>query len=118
MTSITVLRDENGTDTGPRFTAVTNTGKLQSIGKTMGEAIDALIAKLPDDQASEIVIVVQPRPETAFNKDQVTRLRRLIVAAKISPLSSDDQAEMEALIDAEFKASAQFASTVASALGR
>ena len=52
MTSIAVLREQSDTDSEPRFTAVTNTGTLQSVGKTVGEAIDALtVERVMDDHA-------------------------------------------------------------------
>jgi len=72
-----------------------------------------------ESQGNEpIVIVLQPLPENAFTEEQVTRLRQLIGASKIAPLSDDDQAEMEALVNAELFASAQFASALATAIGR
>jgi len=61
MTSIAIVREENQTEGGPQFSAVMNTGTVQSTGKTVGEAIDALMAQLPAGQSGDLAIVVQSR---------------------------------------------------------
>jgi hypothetical protein len=118
MTSIAVFRDDNDVDNQPRFTAVTNTGALQSVGKTMGEAIDALTQKLPAEESNGIVIVVQPRGDKFFSEAQITRLNTLMDQARASALSPDEQDELEALIKAELVASGQRAAHMAGLIGR
>ena len=118
MTSIAVFRDENDVDSEPRFTAVTNTGRLQSVGKTVGEAIDALTQKLPEDESNGIVIVVQSRGDQFFTEPQITRLHQLMERAKSTELLAAEQDELEALVKAEIVASGRRAAQLAGLLGR
>lgn len=98
-------------------------GSKHAEGKTAGEALDALTAQLPADEASTLVIVQSLRPDHFFNAAQQERLAALMARwrtardqGKVLPV--DEQAELEGLIEAELRASAARADALADALGR
>ena len=63
MTRVTVLREGLGFQ-DPVFRAVG--GHAQAVGRTVGEAVDALAARLPEDQAGTLIIVRDLRPDRFF----------------------------------------------------
>lgn len=77
-------------------------GEKHAQGKTAGEALDALTAQLSADEASTLIIVQSWRT----------------LSDQGATLPADEQAELEALIDAELQASAARAAALADALGR
>jgi len=86
-------------------------GNRQSIGKTAGQALDALTAVLPAEQTGTLVIVQNLRPDAFFTAEQQGRLRVLMDrwrAARDADehLAADEQAELDALVDAEVRATA------------
>lgn len=67
MTTITILPDNPGAaDAGFRAVA----GKLQSVGATAGQALDALAAQLDKSEAGTLVVVLQLQPDPFFTVEQ------------------------------------------------
>lgn len=98
-------------------------GEKHAQGKTAGQALDALTLQLSEDEASTLVIVQSLRPDRFFTDIQQHRLTALMARwrtqrDKGSALPPAEQAELEALIAAELKASAARAATLADALER
>jgi hypothetical protein len=98
-------------------------GAKHAEGKTAGEALDALTAQLSADEASTLIIVQSLRPDHFFTAAQQERLATLMehwrtVRDQGNTLPVDEQAELEALIEAELRASAARAAGLANALGR
>lgn len=98
-------------------------GDRHAQGKTAGEALDALTAQLSKDEASTLIIVQNLRPDRFFNTAQQQRLEALMARWRTArdqggALSSDERAELEALIEVELKAAAARAATLADTLGR
>ena len=106
MTTVTILPEP--TDIGDiAYRAIA--GTQQSVGKTAGEALDALTALLPDDKTGTLVIVQNLRPDHFFEVEKQERLKELMAcwrAARDSgaSLSADEQAELSALVDLEVRA--------------
>jgi hypothetical protein len=99
MTPIAV-RPEDGEAGEPRFRAIA--GDRQSIGRTMGEALDALVAGWADDVQETAVLIQRFHPDRYFTEVQHQRMRELL--DRRGTLSADERAELETLIDAELSA--------------
>src|SRR5262249_21169581 len=98
-------------------------GAKHAEGKTAGEALDALTAQLSVDEASTLVIVQSLRPDDFFTASQQERLTVLMAHWRTArdqgqTLPVEEQAELEALIEAELRASAARAAALANALRR
>jgi len=98
-------------------------GDKYSRGNTAGEALDALTAQLSEDEAGTLVIVQNLRPDLFFNAPQQQRLAELMDRWRTGrdqerSLSADEQAELEALVDEELRASAARAAALADESGR
>jgi len=94
-------------------------GNKQSQGNTAGEALDALTAQLPEDETGTLIIVQSRRPDRFFRSEQQKRLAGLMEYWRTARdrgeiLSIDKQAELELLIEAELRASADRAANLAS----
>jgi hypothetical protein len=79
------------------------------MGRTAGEALNALAAQLPQEDAETLVIIRNMTPDRFFSAVQRRRLeeyialRREAIAAN-SLLTAQQEAELEQLIDAEVRA--------------
>lgn len=98
-------------------------GAKHAQGKTAGEALDALTAQLSADETSTLVIVQSLRPDHFFTAPQQERLAVLMARWRTArdqgqTLPVDEQTELEALIEAELRASAARAAALANTLGR
>lgn len=87
-------------------------GDKQSHGKTAGEALDALAAQLPTEEAGTLVIVQSFRPDRFFDADQQQRLGELMARWRAARdagtvLPTTEQEELDALIEVEVRASAK-----------
>ena len=96
-------------------------GAKHAEGKTAGEALDALTAQLSADEASTLVIVQSLRPDQFFTAAQQEQLAALMARWRTArdqgdTLSVDEQAELEALIEVELRASAARTAALADAL--
>jgi hypothetical protein len=117
MTTITIVphRSEAGAD----YRAVA--GRRQSVGKTPGEALDAMTAQLPSDESGTLVVVQSLRPDAYFTAEQVRRLDELMMQWRAArdrgtAISPADQAELDALVKAELDAATRRAEALADGL--
>ena len=98
-------------------------GEKRAQGNTIGEALDALTAQLPEAQDSLVVVVQSLRPDRFFNAQQQRRLGELMDAWRSArdmgaTLLPTEQAELDGLIEAELNGSAGRAAALAGGLGR
>lgn len=99
MTSITIRTEP--TKTGkPQFRAIA--GNCQSVGRTMGEALDALVAEWGGDIQETAVLIQRFQPDEYFTATQYHRMQELL--ARRTSLTAEERDELEALIDAELDA--------------
>ena len=106
MTTIAILPDNPGSPT-TAYRAVA--GKKQSVGKSAGQALDALTAQLGEGESGTLVVVQNLRPDRFFTAAQQQRLEELMRRWRTArdgnmALSASEQAELESLIDAELAA--------------
>lgn len=95
----TIIRDiQSGDDA--KFIA--KSGSLRAVGRTMGEALDALASQWGEITQSMPVIIQHFGSDRFFTQAQYDRMQEL--RTRIETLSADEQAELEALIDAELEA--------------
>lgn len=86
-------------------------GGKRSEGSTIGEALDALAAQLPEPQGHLLVIVQSLRPDRFFDAQQQRRLGELMdvwrkARDRGTTLAPTEQAELDGLIEAELSGSA------------
>lgn len=99
MTAIAIRTEES--DSGkPRFRAIA--GNRQSVGRTMGEALDALTADWGDGVQEAAVLIQRFQPDQYFTAAQYDRMQELL--ARRAALAAEERAELEALLDAELEA--------------
>lgn len=82
----------------------------QSIGKTIGEAVDSICSKLEKDEPNTIIYVQEFQGDEFFSDEQIRRLSELMEKWKIArdsgrTLSAENQEELENLIGIELEAS-------------
>jgi hypothetical protein len=109
MTTVAIMPDIPGSPT-TQYRAVA--GKVQAVGKTAGQALDALTAQLDAGEAGTLIVVQHGRPDRFFTAEQQQRLEALMAhwrAARDAgtALSPQEQAELEALVEAEVRAAAE-----------
>ena len=114
MTKVAILPEPTQSGT-VKYRAVA--GAQQSIGKTPGEALDALTAALPPEQAGTLVVVQHCQADRFFNAEQQQRLEQLMARWHNSrdtgtPLPAAEQAELDALIEAEVSAASERAAAL------
>src|SRR4051812_23661942 len=107
MTAVTIVRVPFDDD-HCRYEA--RAGDTYASGKTAGEALDALSALLPEEDAGTLVIVQRFQPDRFFTAAQMQRLGALMSALhrardRGEALPSAEAAELESLIEAELIAS-------------
>lgn len=96
MTSIAIRTDQQETSER-RFRAIA--GDRQSVGRTMGEALDALTAEWGDSIQETVVLIQRFEPDQYFTQTQYDRMQMLL--DRRSVLTPEERTELEALIDAE-----------------
>jgi hypothetical protein len=99
MASITI-HPEPGERGEPRFRAIA--GDRQSVGRTRGEALDALTADWGDEVPETAVLIQRFQPDSYFTQAQHDRMQELL--ARRAALTTAERAELEALVDAELTA--------------
>ncbi len=114
MTKVAMYREDVGADE-MAFRALT--GRSQAMGRTPGEALDALTKQLRDEEADTLIIVRNLGPDRFFTSEQQQRLEQLLAAWRAArdggtPLSTADQAELEHLVDAEVHAATERAAAL------
>src|SRR5262249_5797482 len=108
MTAIAILPENLGTrSTGYRAVA----GNVQSVGRTPGEALDAITGQLDETAKGTLVVVQHQHPDQFFTAPQQQRLQELMARWRATrdaqaPWSAEEQAELEALVQAELRAAA------------
>src|SRR3954468_10588723 len=107
MTKVAIL-PVTGEDGSSGFRAIA--GTKQSRGKTAGAALDALTPQLSEDEAGTLVMVQTFRGDRFFSEEQRQRLMQLMgkwrqVRDSGGSLPSEEEAELDELIDAEVEAS-------------
>jgi hypothetical protein len=120
MTTICIV-PEHRPDGETTYHATTR--EQYSAGRSPGEALDALNARLSSEERGMLVIVQQGQPDRYFSRQQQERLAELMAqwrAARDSatPFAAALQCELESLVDAELKAAGDRAAEIASCLGR
>ncbi len=109
------------TDGGISYHAVA--GDKHAQGKTPGEALDALTVQFSQSELGTLVIVQNLHPDAFFSATQQQRLAELMerwrrvldVGQNLLPA---EQLELDALVEAELRASAARAAALAGELGR
>lgn len=87
-------------------------GTRQAVAGTAGAALDAVTAQLPADETGTLVIVQNHRPDQFFTAEQQRRLSELMARWRAardagSSLPPSEQAELDALAEAEVRASGE-----------
>ena len=98
-------------------------GAKQSKGHTAGEALDALTAQLSDEETGTLVILQSFKPDRFFNAAQQQRLTELMghwrqARDRGESFPEEEQAELDALVEAELLTSADRAALLADQLGK
>ncbi len=98
-------------------------GDKHSEGGTAGAALDALTAQFSEDEAGMLVIVQTLRPDRFFDAAQQQRLADLMDRWRTArdqgkALPAEEQAELQALVEAEVRASADRTAALADEAGR
>lgn len=109
MTKVAIL-PEPSTTGGIVYRAVA--GARQAVAKTAGAALDALTSQLPPEESGTLVVVQNHRADQFFTVEQQRRLQELMERWRIArdsgkSLSETEQAELNALVDAEVQASGE-----------
>lgn len=98
------------------------TGDKHSSGATVGQALDALTAQLPEAEEDTLVIVRSFRPDRFFDVEQQRRLGELMDRWRAArdagaELPDEEQAELESLVEEEVRASGKRASWLSELAG-
>jgi hypothetical protein len=98
-------------------------GDKHSEGRTAGAALDALTAQFSEDEAGMLVIVQTLLPDRFFNAAQQQRMAELMgrwrgARDQGGSMPDNEQAELNALFEAEVRASANRAAALADEAGR
>lgn len=106
MTAITIL-PERISKVETRYRALA--GERESVGRSVGEALDALASQLSDDEAGMLVVIQNLLPDAFFTAAQQQRLSELMSRWRAardggSSLDAEEQAELQSLIDDELNA--------------
>lgn len=113
MATVSILR-EKGEQNVPRFRAVA--GRRQSVGRTPGEALDALNVQFAETDSGSLIVVQQMQSDPYFSEAKYLRMRELL--DRSSMLTEVERGELEALVRDELVASAKRTEALADALGR
>lgn len=118
MTTVLVLPNSQN---GKTFRAVS--GKNESFGETVGQAIDAMTKELDLNGKNAVVYVQDLSPDEFFNQAQQLRLAELMekwhdARDRGAALAPDLQTELEKLIETELEGSGKRAKKLADQLGK
>jgi hypothetical protein len=120
MTTVAILPESGGTGQTTYRAVARN---AQSIGRTAGEALDALTAQLGEEEVGTLITVQLQRPDRFFSEQQQQRLEELMAhwrAARDADgtLPPEEQAELEKLVEAELRAAGERAQALLNELSR
>jgi hypothetical protein len=93
MTTITILSEEKN------FRAVA--GKKESVGRTIGEALDKLTEQLSEDEGGTLLVIQKRRADKFFGAAEQKRIAELVSKKENQSLTTDEKTELENLIEAE-----------------
>ena len=84
-------------------------GDKHSVGKTAGQALDALTAQLDEIEFTALLVIQSFRPDPFFSAEQQERLSALMSLWQLArdqgrELPPDQQAELNRLVDLELRA--------------
>ena len=84
-------------------------GDKQSVGKTAGQALDALTDQLDEIEFTALLVIQSFRPDLFFSAEQQERLSVLMSLWRLArdqgrELPPDQQAELNRLVDIELRA--------------
>jgi hypothetical protein len=106
MTTVAILpiSDANGEKS---YHAIA--GNKHSVGKTAGQALDALTAQLDEIEFTALLIIQSFRSDSFFSAEQQERLSELMSLWRLArdqgqKLPPEQQAELDSLVEAELKA--------------
>lgn len=94
MTTITIVPEKNNS-----YRALA--GEKESTGRTAGEALDALTSQLDEEESGTLVIVQNRKADQFFNAAQQERLIGLMQLRKAGTLSTEEESELDRLVEAE-----------------
>lgn len=115
MTTIAIMPDDPRTSAST-FRAVA--GDVQSVGATVGQALDALTAQLGGPRETTFIVVQPMQPDARFTAEQQNRLAHLMDRWRAArdagtSLPPEEQAELDALVEAELRAAAERSANLA-----
>lgn len=106
MTTVAILpiSDVNGEKS---YRAIA--GDKYSVGKTAGQALDALTAQLGEMEFSTLLVIQNFRPDSFFSAEQQERLSELMNLWRLAreqgrELPPEQQAELDRLVEIELRA--------------
>ncbi|MEH2213424.1 MULTISPECIES: hypothetical protein [unclassified Nostoc] len=106
MTTVAILptRDASGEKS---YRAIA--GDKHSVGKTAGQALDALTAQLGETEFSALLVIQSFRPDAFFSAQQQERLSELMrlwrsARDRGQELLPEQQAQLDDLVEAELRA--------------
>jgi len=115
MNAISITRTETP-EQGTRFHAQAARGGQLSVGRTMGEALDALTAQLDLTPYDSLFLVAEMKPDKFFTAQQIERLYGLREKLENGTLTDSEDAEFTALVEAELLGSARRIAAISDAL--
>ncbi len=93
MRTITIVPEEKN------YRAVA--GEKQSLGRTVGAALDALTAQLDEEEIGTLLVIQSQRADKFFNTAQKNRLSELMEKRNAETLTNEEKIELENLVETE-----------------
>jgi len=120
MTTVAVLHEPGGVESTP-FRAIS--GSRQAMGRTAGEALDALSAQLPAEATETLVIVRELKADRFFGAEHGRLLKDLMILreqalAGRGTWTPENAADLERLVEMELHAATERAEALARELGK
>ena len=118
MTKVTIISENPGS---PESAFRASGRNHQAVGHTPGAALDGLTRQLSDADTGTLIVVQNMRPDQFFTAAQQARLTELMAKWRNArdsggTLDPVEQAELEALVDAELEGSGFRAEAMANEL--
>lgn len=93
MTTITIVPEEK------KYRAVA--GEKQSLGNTLGAALDALVAQLNEEESGTLLVIQSQHSDKFFSIEQKNRLSELMSKHDAKTLTREEKIELENLVETE-----------------
>ncbi len=87
-------------------------GDKESVGRTAGEALDALTSQLEEEESGTLIILQNHKADGFFNAAQQARLTELMQLHQAGNLSVEEAGELESLVEAELDGAGQRAAAL------